>query len=84
MSLPAPTALKDLTPQQIVKQISTADWGRKQEGHIVAKEKAAEVYEEIVRGKIDPALLGIRRRQHLQRPRLSDPGQGVQSHPHRL
>jgi tetratricopeptide (TPR) repeat protein len=50
-------ALAKLTPQQVVKQISTADWGRLQEGHVVAKEKALETYEEVVRGKVDPALL---------------------------
>src|SRR5262249_38905215 len=54
---PAPDALARMTPQQVVKQISTTDWGRLQEGHIVAREKALETYEEIVRGKIDPALL---------------------------
>jgi hypothetical protein len=50
-------ALARLTPQQVVKHISTADWGKLQEGHVVAKEKALETYEETVRGRIDPALL---------------------------
>jgi hypothetical protein len=54
---PPPDALARMTPQEVVKQISTADWGRLQEGHIVAKEKALETYEDVVRGKIDPALL---------------------------
>jgi hypothetical protein len=49
--------LARLTPEQIVRRIDTADWGRLQEGHIVSKEKALETYEEVVRGKIDPALL---------------------------
>jgi len=56
-NIPPPDALARLTPQQVVKQISTADWGRLQEGHVVAKEKALETYEDVVRGKIDPALL---------------------------
>jgi hypothetical protein len=46
-----------LTPAQLVKHVSTHDWGRLQEAHIVGKEKALETYEEIVRGRIDPALL---------------------------
>ncbi len=50
-------ALARLTPQQIVRRIDTADWGRLQEGHLIAKEKALETYEDVVRGKIDPALL---------------------------
>jgi hypothetical protein len=49
--------LARLTPAELVKQVNTADWGRLQEGRIVAKEKALETYEEIVRGRIDPALL---------------------------
>jgi tetratricopeptide (TPR) repeat protein len=50
-------ALARLSPSEITKQISTADWGKLQEAHIVNKEKALETYEEIVRGRIDPALL---------------------------
>jgi hypothetical protein len=55
-SLPQ-VALARLMPAEVVKQISTADWGRLQEGRVVGKEKALETYEEIVRGRIDPALL---------------------------
>jgi hypothetical protein len=40
-----------------VKQISTTDWGRLQEARVVSQAKALEVYEETVRGRIDPALL---------------------------
>ena len=54
--LPA-EALARLTPEQLVKHVDTADWGRLQEARIVGKEKALETYEEIVRGRIDPALL---------------------------
>src|SRR5439155_22987336 len=50
-------ALTRLAPAEIVKQVSTLDWGRLQEGRIVSKEKALETYEEIVRGRIDPGLL---------------------------
>jgi von Willebrand factor type A domain len=50
-------ALARLAPSEVVKQVNATDWGRLQEGRIVAKEKALETYEEIVRGRIDPALL---------------------------
>jgi len=46
-----------LPPEQLVKEISTADWGTFQEGRVVGKEKALETYEDIVRGRIDPALM---------------------------
>ena len=54
--LPA-EALARLTPAELVKQVNTADWGRLQEARIVSKQKALETYEEVVRGRIDPALL---------------------------
>ena len=54
---PLPEELSKLTPEQLVKKVDTADWGRLQEARIVSKEKALETYEEIVRGRIDPALL---------------------------
>jgi tetratricopeptide (TPR) repeat protein len=54
--LPA-EALARLTPEELVKHVDTADWGRLQEARIVGKEKALETYEEVVRGRIDPALL---------------------------
>src|SRR5207247_6183870 len=49
--------LAHLTPEQLVRQVSTADWGNLQEARVVSREKALETYEEIVRGRIDPALL---------------------------
>jgi hypothetical protein len=49
--------LAQLTPDQVVKHISTADWGTLQEARVVNQQKATETYEEIVRGRIDPALL---------------------------
>src|SRR5205807_7420179 len=46
-----------LPPAELVKQISSTDWGQLQEARVVSKAKALETYEEIVRGRIDPALL---------------------------
>lgn len=58
-NLPALSAegAASLTPQEIVASVSTEDWGKLQEARVVGKERALEVYEEIVRGRIDPALL---------------------------
>jgi hypothetical protein len=55
-ALPA-AALAQMTPRQIAQQVATADWGRLQEGRIVANDKALETYEEVTRRRIDPALL---------------------------
>lgn len=55
-ALPA-DQLAQLTPAEMVKHVNTADWGTFQEGRIVGKEKALETYEDIVRGRIDPALM---------------------------
>jgi tetratricopeptide (TPR) repeat protein len=55
-SVPA-EQLARLTPDQLVRHVEPADWGRLQEARVVNKEKALETYEEIVRGRIDPALL---------------------------
>jgi uncharacterized protein YfaP (DUF2135 family) len=52
-----PDALARLTPAQLVKRVSTRDWGKLQEARVVSKEKALESYEEVVRSRIDPALL---------------------------
>ncbi len=54
--LPAET-LVSLPPQQLVKHVSSEDWGQLQEAKIVAKEKGLETYEEVTRQRIDPALL---------------------------
>ncbi len=51
------TALAMLPPGEIVKRVNTADWGKLQEGKVVNQARAREVYEEIVRQRIDPALL---------------------------
>jgi hypothetical protein len=50
-------ALARLTPDQLVKHVSSEDWGRLQEARVVSKEKALETYEEVTRRRIDPALL---------------------------
>ncbi len=52
-----PAASARLAPGKLISDISTADWGRLQEGRIVAKDKAVETYEDVVRGRVDPALL---------------------------
>ncbi len=44
-------------PAELVADIDRTDWGRLQEGRIVAKDKATETYEDVVRGRVDPALL---------------------------
>jgi tetratricopeptide (TPR) repeat protein len=54
---PLPAALAALPPEQLVKNVNQSDWGRLQEARVVGKQKALEVYEEVVRGRIDPALL---------------------------
>jgi hypothetical protein len=50
-------ALARLTPDQVVKHVSTSDWGPLQEARVVSKDKALETYEEVTRRRIDPALL---------------------------
>ena len=46
-----------ITAERIAKSIDTTDWGRLQEARVVAKDKGLETYENIVRTRIDPALL---------------------------
>jgi tetratricopeptide (TPR) repeat protein len=50
-------ALAKLTPAELVQQVSRADWGSLQEARVVSRQKALETYEDVVRGRIDPALL---------------------------
>ncbi len=45
-----------LPPAELARAIDVADWGKLQEGKVVAAERAREVYEEVVRGRVDPAL----------------------------
>jgi hypothetical protein len=49
--------LSKLKPEMFVKNVDSTDWGKLQEARIVAKDKALETYEDVVRTKIDPALL---------------------------
>src|SRR5262249_53396631 len=51
-----PEALARMTPTQLVHNVNTRDWGTLREARGVGKEKAREVYEEVVRGQIAPAL----------------------------
>jgi hypothetical protein len=53
----SPAVLDRMTPSELVKHVDTDVWGPLQEGRIVSKQKALETYEEVVRGRIDPALL---------------------------
>jgi tetratricopeptide (TPR) repeat protein len=54
--LPA-DALVRLGPAALARRIDTADWGELREARVVSQEKALETYEEVVRGRVDPALL---------------------------
>ena len=53
----SPTSLASLNPSDLAHQVSSADWGALQEARVVGKQKALETYEDIVRTRIDPALL---------------------------
>ncbi len=50
-------ALASLAPDQLVKHVSTGDWGKLQEARVVSKDKGLETYEEVTRRRVDPALL---------------------------
>jgi hypothetical protein len=52
--LPLP---ETLTPAQLARAVDASDWGKLQEARLIAPDKALEAYEEVVRGKVDPALL---------------------------
>ncbi len=52
-----PVAPELLAPAELARQIDTADWGKLQEAKIVSQERGLEVYEEVTRRRIDPALL---------------------------
>jgi tetratricopeptide (TPR) repeat protein len=54
---PSLGALSRFTPEELVKRVDVSDWGTLQQGRVVAQDKARETYEEVVRGRIDPALL---------------------------
>ncbi|MHC4920738.1 MAG: VIT domain-containing protein [Planctomycetota bacterium] len=46
-----------LDPADATDKVDNTEWGELREARVVAKEKARRTYEEIVRRKIDPALL---------------------------
>jgi hypothetical protein len=52
-----PEALASLAPADVARQVNPAEWGTLREARVVAKEKALDAYEEIIRRPIDPALL---------------------------
>jgi hypothetical protein len=49
--------LASLKPAELVRHISSDDWGNLMESRVVNKAKALETYEEVTRRRIDPALL---------------------------
>ncbi|HZU35357.1 MAG TPA: VIT and VWA domain-containing protein, partial [Gemmataceae bacterium] len=50
-------ALGRLTPAELAKHVNTTDWGHLQEAHVVARAKALDIYEQVIRQRVDPALL---------------------------
>lgn len=46
-----------LAPADLARQVDTADWGKLQEARVVPPDRGREAYEEVVRGRVDPALL---------------------------
>jgi hypothetical protein len=57
-SLPFPEdPHRHMAPAEIVREVNASDWGTLQEARVVSKEKALETYEDVVRGRIDPALM---------------------------
>src|SRR5258708_38288725 len=52
-----PIAPESLPPALLARQIDVADWGKLQEARVVPPTRGLETYEEVVRGRIDPALL---------------------------
>jgi hypothetical protein len=55
--LPTTDALAGLKPEQLLKHVDAADWGELREARVVNNQKALETYEDVVRGRVDPALL---------------------------
>jgi hypothetical protein len=50
-------AVAQLTPAAMAKHVNTDDWGTLREARVVSRENALEVYEDVVRVRVDPALL---------------------------
>ncbi len=55
--LPTPQGIVEMPPQEIARKSPKEDWGTLREARLVPAEKGREVYEEITRQRIDPALL---------------------------
>jgi hypothetical protein len=49
--------LASLKPNELARAVSTDDWGNLMESRVVSQQKALEVYEDVTRARIDPALL---------------------------
>ena len=54
---PSHRVLANMTPQAVAKTTAKKEWGNLREARLVAAEKGREVYEEITRRRIDPALI---------------------------
>ncbi len=55
-ALPA-DALAALQPADVVAHVDARDWGQPKVARVVNNDKGREAYEEVVRGRVDPALL---------------------------
>jgi hypothetical protein len=53
----AKEALASMTPAVMARAVSSDDWGNLMESRVVNQQRALEVYEEVTRRRIDPALL---------------------------
>ncbi|MEZ5988944.1 MAG: VIT domain-containing protein [Planctomycetota bacterium] len=52
-----PMALADLPFEDGLKKVDERDWGKLREARVVRRQKARQVYEEVTRQRVDPALL---------------------------
>ena len=84
-ALPLPAdALARLQPDRLVKHVDTADWGRSRRAASSARTRPLETYEEIVRGRIDPALLEYAGGNTFRGRVFPIAAQGLQPRPPRL
>lgn len=49
--------LADMPPEQMARTVDAERWGPLREARVVSRQQARKVYEEVVRGNVDPALL---------------------------
>jgi hypothetical protein len=54
---PPSDVLARVAPADLARQVDATDWGKLQEARVVSKDKALETYEDVVRRRVDPALL---------------------------